>query len=112
MVAPSLVTTTAPSGETNSLSIPLGPRELLRVLATDLAASKLDLSASKPFSLFLDPYWLIIMKGLPYSSKANDIFINKIRFNLKFNSMQNYNTQTPFQNNKEAIIKKIEKADI
>ena len=38
MVAPSLVTVTSWSGETISLSRPLGPKDDLRVEATDLAA--------------------------------------------------------------------------
>jgi len=38
MVAPSLVTITAPSGETSILSIPLGPKEVPKVEATALAA--------------------------------------------------------------------------
>ena len=38
MVAPSLVTVTSASGETSNLSSPLGPRDDLRVDATDLAA--------------------------------------------------------------------------
>lgn len=38
MVAPSLVTVTSWSGDTNSLSRPLGPRDDFNVLATDLAA--------------------------------------------------------------------------
>jgi len=41
MVAPSLVMMTSPSGETSILSIPLGPREVLRRLATVLAARML-----------------------------------------------------------------------
>lgn len=35
------VTTTSPSGDTNILSIPLGPKEVLRVEATALAAAML-----------------------------------------------------------------------
>jgi len=38
IVAPSLDTTTSPSGETSILSIPFGPREVFKRFATVLAA--------------------------------------------------------------------------
>lgn len=38
IVAPSLETTTSPSGETSILSIPFGPREVFKRFATVLAA--------------------------------------------------------------------------
>ena len=41
MVAPSLVMMTSPSGETSILSMPLGPRDVFRRLATVLAAKML-----------------------------------------------------------------------
>lgn len=83
IVAPSFVTVTSWSGETRSLSRPLGPNEDLRVLATDLAASmflyikKRDtLMASIPLILLFESCSFRTMKGRPYSSKAKliDIF--------------------------------------
>ena len=70
IVAPSFVTSTSRSGLTIILSIPLGPRELLRVLATDLAATILPLIASRPLTRFLVSYSRRIINGRPNSSNA------------------------------------------
>jgi len=70
IVAPSFVTTTSPSPDTNILSIPLGPKEVLRVDDKAQAANMLDLTASIPFNLNLCAYSLIMMYGLPNSSNA------------------------------------------
>lgn len=48
MVAPSFVTVISPSGEIRILSRPRGPREVLTILATVLAAKICDLTASLP----------------------------------------------------------------
>jgi hypothetical protein len=60
IVAPSFVTATSPSGDTNILSIPFGPRDEDNVLATAFAANILLLYASKPLSLFFEAYSLKI----------------------------------------------------
>ncbi|KAH3683016.1 hypothetical protein WICPIJ_006020 [Wickerhamomyces pijperi] len=68
MVAPSLVMVMSPSGEIKILSRPLGPSEVLMMEATALAARIWDFLASTPCCLFLVPWSLTMMKGLPISS--------------------------------------------
>mmetsp|Transcript_52102 Transcript_52102/g.111444 ORF Transcript_52102/g.111444 Transcript_52102/m.111444 type:complete len:379 (+) Transcript_52102:815-1951(+) len=70
MVAPSLVMVTSPSGLCSILSMPLGPRDVFRMLQTALAARMFAFCASTPLSRpFFSPS-LMMMNGRPYSSNA------------------------------------------
>lgn len=63
--------TTSPSGLWSILSMPLGPREVRRIRATARPAEMLAFCASRPRRRDFCSCSLRMMKGLPYSSKAN-----------------------------------------
>jgi hypothetical protein len=66
MVAPSLVTVISPSGEIRILSRPLGPRDVLTILATVFAARMWVLMAWTPCDLVFFACSLRMINGLPY----------------------------------------------
>ncbi|GLJ33594.1 hypothetical protein SUGI_0675410 [Cryptomeria japonica] len=67
---------TSLSGLVSILSMPLGPREVQRILATALAAAMLAFYASSPFTRVFFSCSLNIINGLPNSSNANAISEN------------------------------------
>ena len=60
--------------------MPLGPREVLRMRAMAFPAEMLAFWASSPLSLVFCSCSLMIMNGLPNSSKASAIFGFTSRF--------------------------------
>mmetsp|Transcript_34221 Transcript_34221/g.78028 ORF Transcript_34221/g.78028 Transcript_34221/m.78028 type:complete len:263 (+) Transcript_34221:995-1783(+) len=71
MVAPSLVTSTSPSGPTTILSMPFGPMEERIISATERAAKMFALCASIPRNRFFLLCSSTMMKGFPNSSTAS-----------------------------------------
>lgn len=67
---------TSPSELCSILSMPLGPREDLRMRATALAAWMLPFTASVPVTRVLPSCSLMMMKGRPNSSNARLILSN------------------------------------